>query len=237
MAEVSFDLQAESRDQFGKGHSRRMRRIENKIPAVIYGAHKNPQSVTLDHNEVLKALDHEAFYSHILTISVDGKRKEKVILKDLQRHVYKPKILHMDFQRVSSKEAIKMKVPVHLLGAEDAPGVKDDGGIMSHNMTEIEISCLPADLPEYIEVDVANLNIGDAIHLSEITVPEGVSIVELMHGEGHDHAIVSVQDKPKAEPTQEELDAAAAEAEGEEVEAKAEGDDAEATDSEEENKE
>ncbi len=225
MAEVSFELQAESRDQFGKGHSRRMRRIDNKIPAVIYGAHKDPASITLDHNDVIKALENEAFYSHILTIKLDGKKQEKVILRDIQRHVYKPKVLHMDFQRVSSKEAIKVKVPVHFVNEEEAPGVKEAGGIISHNLTEIEISCLPADLPEFIEVDLSSLNVGESIHLSELKIPAGITIVELTHGEEHDQAVVSIQDKPKEEPAEEATLEAAPEADAEEAkpEADAEG--------------
>lgn len=201
MATTSFELQAESRSQFGKGHTRRMRRIENKIPGVIYGAHKETASITLDHNEVLKALENEAFYSHILTINLNNK-KEKVILKDLQRHVYKPKITHMDFLRVSSHEALKIRIPIHFKNEDLAPGVKLDGGIINHYISDVEISCLPADLPEFLEIDVAELNIGDVIYLSQIQLPQGVSIVELQHGEGHDQAVVGLQ-KP-AEEVEEE---------------------------------
>ena len=192
MATTSFELQAESRTLLGKANSRRMRRIENKIPGVIYGAQKDTTSVTLDHNEVLKALEHEAFYSQILTVTVDGKKKEKVILRDIQRHVYKPKVLHMDFQRIKSDEALKIRIPIHFLNEDVAPGIKLEGGVVSHHISDVEISCLPADLPEFLSIDLAELKLDESIYLSQIVLPKGVTIVELTHGDEHDQAVVSI---------------------------------------------
>ena len=141
--------------------------------------------------QILKHLDDEAFYTSILTIKIDGK-ETRAVAKDIQRHAYKPKVLHMDLQRISTSEKITMHVPIHYLGAETAPGVKL-GGIMSHLMSDIEVSCLAKDLPEYIEIDVSGLNVGDTLHISDLALPEGVTSVELSHGEDHDQPIVAVQ--------------------------------------------
>lgn len=210
---VSFELNAEVREAGGKLVNRRLRRLEDKVPAVVYGANKDPISITLNHNEVLKALENEAFYSHILTLNVAGgkSKTEKVVVKDIQRHVYKPKVVHMDFLRVSATEKLHIKVPLHFIGDNEAIGVKDEGGIIYHSITEVEIACLPQDLPEFLEVNVSQLKLGESLHLSDITLPKGVELVELSHGSEHDQAIVSIQLPRKVE---EEPLKAAAEATG-----------------------
>ncbi|MDH5357555.1 MAG: 50S ribosomal protein L25/general stress protein Ctc [Gammaproteobacteria bacterium] len=176
-----FEVHAELRTDEGKGASRRLRHA-GKIPAIMYGADKAPVSLTLDHNQFIRHLAEEAFYAHILTLVVDGK-KNQVVLKDLQRHPAKDrKIMHADFLRVDAKHAMTMTVPLHFIGEDIAPGVKA-GGAVSHLMTDVEISCLPKDLPEYIEVDLSALELDTSIHLSEITLPKGVSLTALSHGQ------------------------------------------------------
>lgn len=200
MSQQVFELQAEPRTTaMGGAASRRMRRLENRIPAIIYGAGKEPTSITLDHNKVIKALENEAFYSHILTLNM-GKQKEKVVLKQLQRHAYKPFVLHMDFLRINEKEKLRMHVPLHFTNEEKAVGVKIGGGVVSHHLTDIEISCLPSDLPEYIEVDMTALELGQALHLADLKLPKGVEIVALSHGhtEQHNAAVVSIHAPRKA---------------------------------------
>ncbi len=218
---VTFELDAEVRTDMGKGASRRLRHA-NKIPAVMYGGGEDPVSLTMDHNKVMHALENEAFYSHILTINIDGKGA-KAILRDLQRHPAKPVILHADFQRVNMKEKLHMNVPLHFINEDIAPGVKEEGGLIQHNVVEVEVSCLPTDLPEYIEVDVAELTMGNSLHLSDIKLGDGIELVQLAHGESHDLPIVSIH-KPRA--VVEEVEEVVAEA-GEEA---AEGDSEEAKD-------
>ncbi len=206
----NFVLEAEPRTDLGKGASRRLRRT-GMVPAVIYGAGKDPVSISLKHNELRHSLENEAFYSHILTVKL-GKDEESAILKDLQRHPSKPVIMHMDLQRVSANEKLRIHAPLHFMNEEDAPGVKE-GGLVSHSQTEIEIACLPKDLPEYIEVDLGALELDASIHLSEIALPAGVEAVELTHGEGHDPAIVSIHMARGAKDTDVEEGEAAAEGE------------------------
>ena len=192
---VTFELDAEVRTDMGKGASRRLRHA-NKIPAVMYGGGADPVSLTMEHNKIAHALENEAFYSHILTINIDGK-PAKAILRDLQRHPAKMRILHADFQRVNMKEKLHMNVPLHFLNEDLAPGVKEEGGIIQHNVVEVEVSCLPGNLPEYIEVDVAELTLGHSLHLSDIKMADGVELVQLAHGESHDLPVVSIH-KPRA---------------------------------------
>jgi len=219
---ISFELTAESRTDTGKGASRRLRQT-GKITAIIYGGGKDPQSLTLSHNEVLRNLEHEAFYSHILSVRIDGK-ETRAILRDLQRHPSRPLVLHMDLQRISETEKLKTQAPLHFIGEEEAPGVKA-GGLVSHDLTEVLIECLPKDLPEFIEVDISALDIGDSIHLSGLKVPEGVTLLELARGEGHDQNVVSVHVKRVVE--EEEIEVApegeAAAEGGEEAEDSGEG--------------
>ncbi len=174
-----FELQGESRNEFGKGASRRLRRTGNKIPAIIYGGGEPAAAVAFEHYQVTKALENEAFYSHILTIDIDG-QKHKAVLKDLQRHPYKPRILHMDLLRVTGKEKIHMQVPLHFLGEQATPGVKA-GGVISHLVSTVEVRCLPDNLPEYIEVDLSNLGLDEAIHLSNLKLADGIELVALAH--------------------------------------------------------
>ncbi len=186
-----FVVTAEPRSDQGKGASRRLRR-QGRVPAILYGAGKDPVPLSVDHNELLKQLENEAFYSHILTIEVGG-RKEQAILKDLQRHPAKPFIMHLDFMRVRAGERIRVNVPLHFVGGDVAPGVKIGGGIVTHAVTEVEIVCLPKDLPEYIEVDLSKLELGQSLHLSDIQLPEGVELVQLLQGEEHDVAVAAIQ--------------------------------------------
>ncbi len=186
-----FVVTAEPRSDQGKGASRRLRRA-GKVPAILYGAGKEPIPLSVDHNRLLRQLENEAFYSHILTIDIEG-RKEQAILKDMQRHPAKPFIQHLDFMRVSAGEKIRVNVPLHFVGGDVAPGVKIGGGIVTHTVTEVEINCLPKDLPEYIEVDLSGLELGQSLHLSDIKLPKGVELVQLLQGEEHDVAIAAIQ--------------------------------------------
>ena len=176
-----FEVQAELRTDEGKGASRRLRHA-GMVPAIMYGGSDAPVSLAINHNQFLRHLAEEAFYAHILKGVVDGK-KHQVVLKDLQRHPASDnKIMHADFLRIDSKQTMTMSVQLHFLGEDVAPGVKA-GGVVSHLMTDVEISCLPQDLPEYIEVDVSNLELDQSIHLSEISLPEGVTLTALTHAQ------------------------------------------------------
>ncbi|MCY4642754.1 MAG: 50S ribosomal protein L25/general stress protein Ctc [Gammaproteobacteria bacterium] len=199
---VDFKLSASLRSERGKNASRRLR-AAGAVPGVIYGGGEPPAAVTFDHDALMHNLENEAFYSHVLTVDVDGK-PQKAILRELQRHPYKPTILHVDLLRVREDTQINVHVPLHFINEDTCHGVKLEGGTVSHNFVELEIACLPKDLPEFIEVDVQDLNLNESMHLSDIKVPEGITIVELAHGEGHDHAVVSVHAKRVAAVTEEE---------------------------------
>jgi len=190
----TFEIIAEPREDMGKGASRRLRR-EGKVPGIVYGANKDTASIMVKQNEIFHHLENEAFYSHILTLQV-GKAKEKVVLKDLQRHPYKPVVLHLDLLRVDENETLTMRVPLHFINEDICIGVKQDGGVVSHVITDLEIVCLPKDLPEYIEVDVAEVNVGEGIHLSDLKLPEGSEIAALLHG-GDASQIVATVHIPK----------------------------------------
>jgi len=192
-----FELNAETRENVGRGASRRLRRNEDLVPAIIYGANKEPQMISLAHRTIIRALENEAFYSHILTVKV-GNKHEKVVLKDLQRHPYKKQILHMDFLRINEKEELQMNIPLHFVGEEEAPGVKM-GGQISHHLSEVEVRCLPSKLPEYIEVDLSNAELNDIIHLTDLKLPEGVKLVALLHDEDNNLPIVSIHKARVAE--------------------------------------
>ncbi|MGF1546170.1 MAG: 50S ribosomal protein L25/general stress protein Ctc [Thiotrichales bacterium] len=187
---TDFVIKAEMREEQGKGASRRLRR-DGKFPAVMYGAGKQPQPLSLMHHEVLHQLENEAFYSHILTVEIANGSTEKVVLRDIQRHPYKPAILHMDLQRVSDNEKIRVHVPLHFINEDISRGVKQ-GGQVSHLMVEVEVQCLPRDLPEFIEIDLANVEVGQTIHLTELVLPANVEIVALTHGGEHDQAVISI---------------------------------------------
>ncbi|WP_425393740.1 50S ribosomal protein L25/general stress protein Ctc [Aliagarivorans taiwanensis] len=190
MTMSTIKLNAELRTDLGKGASRRLRHAE-KVPAIVYGADKEPVSITLAHNEVIKAQEVEAFYSSIITLVIDGS-EEQVLVKDMQRHAFKPKVQHIDFQRVDNSHEIHKNVPLHFVNEETAPAVKEQGGKVHHLASEIEVSCLPKDLPEFVEVDVAKVELGQTLHLSDLTLPAGVTSVELAKGESHDQAVVSI---------------------------------------------
>lgn len=185
----SFEFDAELRSGTGKGDARRLRLL-GRIPAVLYGGKAEPVNLTLTHNMVVKALQNEAVYSHILSIRFDS-REEKVILKAMQRHPARPIIMHMDFQRVSENDKLKVHVPLHFINEDVSIGVKK-GGVVSHSMVEIEVSCLPQFLPEFIEVDLSNVDVGESVHLSDVKVPGGVEIIALTHGPTHDLPVVSI---------------------------------------------
>ena len=209
MSEAIFNLDASVRTDLGKGASRRLRR-EDKLPGIIYGGEEAPVSITLDHNKVNNSADFEAFYSHVLTLNLDGKPVE-VLVKDMQRHPYKPKIMHIDFQRVIAGEDVHTNVPLHFVNEEKSAAVKA-GGIAEHHVTEIEVTCLPKNLPEFIEVDMAGVEMGQTLHLSDLTLPAGVSSVELAkNDEAHDLAVVTVKPAPKAADAEEDGEEAASE--------------------------
>lgn len=220
MAKQKFEVNASVRHDIGKGASRRLRR-EEKVPGVVYGGGKEPVSLSLEHKHISKSLENEAFYSHILTLKT-GSESERIILKDVQRHPFKPKILHVDFQRVRSDEKLHMNIPLHFVGGDIAPGAKDAGGVISHIMSDVEISCLPDDLPEYIQLDISAMQLNDILHLSDIKLPKGVEILALSHGD--DKPVVSIhmpriEEEPVAEPTEapaaSEVPASAQKGEGE----------------------
>jgi len=212
MAE-KFDLIAEHREDQGKGASRRLRH-QGKVPAIIYGAGRPPRSLTFDHNKVLKQLENESFYSSILNIKV-GDKSQAAIVKDIQRHPSKQQILHMDMQRIVADEKIRMNVPIHYLNAETAVGVKEGGGSVSQLITDVEVTCLPKDLPEYFEVDIQDLELNEMLYMSDIKVPDGVEIPELAQGPEHNYPIVSIQ-FIKITPVDEEVEEVE-EVEGEEA--------------------
>ena len=208
-----FNLIAEMRDDQGKGASRRLRR-QGKVPAIIYGAGREPRSLMFDHNKVLQQLEDPSFYSSILNIKV-GDKSRAAIVKDIQRHPAKRRILHIDLQRIVEDEKIKMQIPIHYLGEEDAVGVKLGGGTVSKLMTELEITCLPKDLPEFIEVDISELELDQMLNVSDIKLPEGTEITELLIEQNP--AIVSIQEIK--EIIEEDI-------EGEDTEGESEADDA-----------
>ena len=200
---IDFSIDAEPRTDEGKGASRRLRR-SGRVPAILYGGDTQPQSISLDQNRIFHDLAEEAFYSHILSLKLEGKT-QKVILRDVQRHPAKPIILHVDFQRVDDKQTLNIHVPLHFIGDDVCPGVKLEGGQVSHQIIEVEITCLPKNIPEFIEVDVSELKIGDAVHLTDLKLSEGVTLTSLTHGEGHDqqvancHATKVAEEEPVAD--------------------------------------
>ena len=204
---ADFELNAELRTDKGKGASRRLRRNADMIPAILYGAGKAPLSLTLAHKDIHKACENEAFFSHIITINADG-ASQQAIVKDLQRHPAKDRIMHADFLRIQMDQAITVEVPLHFINEDSCVGVRQGGGNVSHNMTSIEISCLPGDLPEYIEVDIEHLDLGDAIHMSDLRLVEALSIPSLQQGADHDHVVVSVNAPKRVEEVDEEPAAA-----------------------------
>lgn len=190
-----FKLDATARNDLGKGASRRLRRLAKQVPAVIYGGTVAPLSVSVSENELMKHLEHEAFYSHIISLNVDGAAQD-VILKDVQRHPSKPVVLHLDFLRVDKSTKVHTHVPLHFINEAGSKGVKIQGGKVVHNLTQLDIICLPHSLPEFIEVDLAAAEVGTIIHISDLKLPAGVVSADLQKGADHDLAVATVQ-KPK----------------------------------------
>ncbi|KPK31568.1 MAG: 50S ribosomal protein L25 [Betaproteobacteria bacterium SG8_40] len=186
---ATIEVNAMARSVQGTGASRRLRKT-GKVPAIVYGANEQAQVIELDHKAIMMQLREEAFHASILAMNIEGK-KQNVLLRDVQMHPWKKEVLHIDFQRVDANQKIHMRVPLHFVNEEVGPGVKLGGGVINHVMTEVEVSCLPADLPEFLEVDLASLELGDSIHLSEVNLPKGVESVQLTRGD--DSVVVSVQ--------------------------------------------
>ncbi len=178
---MQMEISASKRTLQGKGASRRLRG-SGKVPGVIYGGENPAQAIELDHNSLYHKLKLEAFHASILSLDLEGQR-EQVLLRDIQMHPFKLQVLHIDFQRVDKNKKIHMKVPLHFINAEIAPGVKLSGGLVSHVLTELDVSCLPKDLPEFITVDLTELAAGNTLHLSDLELPEGVEIPTLIRGE------------------------------------------------------
>ncbi|MBA6420474.1 50S ribosomal protein L25/general stress protein Ctc [Pseudomonas neustonica] len=204
---VDFSLNANTRNDLGKGASRRLRRNDALVPAIVYGGNKEPQSISIAARELNKALENEAFYSHVIKLSVDGK-KEDVLLKALQRHPAKPMVMHADFLRVVAGHEVTVHVPLHFLNEDTCVGVKKSGGVISHTMTDVEVNCLPKDLPEFIEVDMAEVDLGDIVHLSSLKLPKGVSIPALAQGADHDLPVANVHAARVAVEAEEDAPAA-----------------------------
>ncbi len=206
---MAIELNASIREDMGKGASRRLRH-EAKLPAIVYGAGKEPVNLTLAQKDVQYHLNNEAFYSQVLSLNVEGK-KEDVLLRDLQHHPARLDILHIDFQRVDVNKVVHVLISLHFEGEDICPGVKTEGGAISHNMTEVEVECLPKDIPEFITVDVSEMHTNDILHLSDLVLPEGAEVAALKHGEGHDSPVVGIHArKVVAEDEDESPDAEAA---------------------------
>ncbi|MFP4207257.1 MAG: 50S ribosomal protein L25/general stress protein Ctc [Wenzhouxiangella sp.] len=186
----NFEIAAELRADVGKGASRRLRRT-GKVPAVLYGAERDPVSLTVDHNFLIHAIEDEAFRSSVLNIVIEGGKRQSVVLRDLQTHPFKPLIMHVDFLRVSAGQELRIEVPLHFVNEEQSPAAKQAGVVVSHQVTEVEIAATPENLPEYLEVNLAQLQPGESVLLSQIPLPAGVSIPQLAVSEDNDYAVVA----------------------------------------------
>lgn len=217
MSDEIYTLVAEERKDLGKGASRRLRH-QKKVPAIIYGGTKaqKPMAITLEADAIKKCVQHEGFFAHVLTLKI-GSKSQQALLMDLQRHPSRGWVTHMDFQRVSKSTVVHKRVPIHFLNEETCPGVKA-GGLIQHTQSDVEITCKASDLPEYIEVDMSGLEVGDVVHLSDLKLPKGVKSVELSHGEDHDAPVCSILGAAKQEDDSAEADEAG-EVEAEETEA------------------
>jgi large subunit ribosomal protein L25 len=193
---ISFEVNAEPRNDQGKGASRRLRHA-GKVPAILYGGHAEPRSLALDHQKLRLVIGDERFYSSIISINV-GAEKQPAIVKDVQMHPAKNAVVHIDLQRVLENEKIRLHLPIHFKNESIAPGVKTQGGVVSHHMADIEVVCLPKDLPEYFEADLSQMNLNDSLYLADLALPAGVTITELAHG--HNLAVVSIHSPRAAEP-------------------------------------
>ncbi|MGM0833092.1 50S ribosomal protein L25/general stress protein Ctc [Halomonas qinghailakensis] len=186
-----FILKASVRNDLGKGASRRLRRANQQVPAVVYGGEKGAQSISVEKTAFYKAIEDESFFSSVIKLVIDG-TEEQVVVRDLQRHPFKPLLTHADFLRVDATHEITINVPLHVIGEEKCVGIKDQGGELHTLANEVAISCLPKDLPDYLEVDISNVELGTTLHLSDLTLPAGVTSVDLSHGEEHDNAVLSI---------------------------------------------
>ena len=215
----AITLNATKREDMGKGASRRLRHAK-QLPAIVYGGEgKEPVSITLQQKDVQHKLPDEHFYSQVLSLVIDGSA-EDVLLRDIQHHPYKQEVMHMDFIRIDANHAVHVHTPLHFTGEEGSPGIKQEGGVVSHMMMEVELECLPKNIPEFIEVDLSDMHVGDIVHLSDLNLPEGVEVLALKHGEEYDAAVVSMHVRKGGADVEEE-----AAAEGGEGEAAEEGGD------------
>jgi large subunit ribosomal protein L25 len=203
---VSFTFGADPREKQGKGASRRLRHT-GKVPAILYGGPSGPQALVLDQQNLLTMIESEKFYSSIVRVNIGGKSQEAII-KDVQMHPARHAVVHVDLQRVVENEAIRLRLPIHFKGEAAAPGVKSQGGIVSHMRADVEVTCLPKDLPEFLEIDLSGMNLNDTLFLSDIPLPEGVLIPELGHG--RNAPVVSIHSPRAAEPEPVAVEAAAA---------------------------
>ena len=220
----TFVLQAEKRDGVGKGNSKKLRR-DGYMPGIIYGGSKDVVNIKIEHNAMLRNLEKEGFYSNILEISLSGK-SEKVFLKDLHRHPARKEVLHADFQRVEEAVELSIRVPIHLINEDNCIGIKQGGGVVSRLLNEVEVTCLPKDLPPFIEVDIENLNLGEAVHFSELQLPDGVRLTALLKGGDETTGVVQVM-TPKGMAADDEDDANIVESEEDVVEEAETGEQAE----------
>ena len=218
---MSLELNATLRGDKGKGASRRLRHA-NSLPAIIYGSGKDPVSITLLQKDVQYKLPDESFYSQVLSLNVDG-TNEDVLIRDIQHHPYKMEVMHMDFIRVDANKVVHVFSQLHFVGEDESPGVKTEDGVFNHVITEVELECFPKNIPEYIEVDLSEMHVGDVVHLSDLKLPEGVTVLALKHGEEHDTAVVGMHVRKVVE----EVSDIAPEAPAAEDEASEEGGDSE----------
>lgn len=191
---ISFEVPAEFREDLGKGASRRLRK-SGKVPAILYGGHREPKAMLVDHTKLLLLLENEKFYSTIVNLKV-GEQTQAAILKDIQRHPAKNQVLHVDLQRVLDNEKIRLRIPIHFKNEAASVGIKSQGGVMMHLLSDVEVQCLPKDLPEFLELDVVNLELNKSMHLSDIKLPEGVTLTPLLHG--RNESVVAIH-APRAE--------------------------------------
>lgn len=187
----TITVRAELREDVGKAATRRLRRLTEKVPGILYGGDRGPQPISVEQRDLAKAMQEEAFYSQVLDLAV-GDRTQAVVLRGVQRHPASDAVTHLDFMRIREDAVVNIRIPLHFLGEDHCTGVRDGGGSLSHNLIEVEVASLPANLPEYIDVDVTDLGAGSSIHLSDLELPEGVSLVALTHGQDHDLPVVSV---------------------------------------------
>jgi large subunit ribosomal protein L25 len=203
---VKFEINAETRQGKGRAESRKLRRL-GRVPAIVYGGGQEPRAITLDRNSLTMQMDLESFYTSILNLQIDRK-PQPVVVKEVQRHPARSNVMHLDFQRVVEDEEITLNVPIHFIGEEVAVGVRQQGGVIEHIITDVEMSCLPAKLPEYLEVDVTALELNEILHLSDIKYPEGVESTQLAHG--HDSPVVAIHPPRREEVEEEAVEAEAA---------------------------